>query len=107
MRTVAIVSQKGGSGKTTIAVHLAACGEQHRQRTVLIDLDPQGSAMGWKDRRSATGPDVVKATAAQLPRLLKEAEAAGVAFAVIDTAPHTTAAAATAVQHAGLTLIPC
>lgn len=47
MRTISIVNQKGGSGKTTTAVNLAAAlGEQHRQ-VLLIDLDPQHSATDW------------------------------------------------------------
>ena len=43
MKTVAIVSQKGGSGKTTIAVHLAVCAELHKKRAAIIDLDGGGS----------------------------------------------------------------
>ena len=50
MRTVAIVSQKGGSGKTTIAVHLAVCAERAGKPTLILDLDPQGSAMEWLKR---------------------------------------------------------
>jgi len=47
MKTVAIISQKGGSGKTTLAVHLAVCAERARRRVAIIDLDPQASALEW------------------------------------------------------------
>jgi chromosome partitioning protein len=107
MRTVAIISQKGGSGKTTIAVHLAVCSERHGKATAILDMDPQGSASVWRARRQANTPDVVSATPAQLPSLLKQGREAGAQLVVIDTAPHTATIAATVAQFADLVLIPC
>lgn len=46
MKTIAIAVQKGGSGKTTIAVHLAVAAQQAGLRVALADTDPQGSAKG-------------------------------------------------------------
>jgi chromosome partitioning protein len=59
MKTVAIESQKGGTGKTTTALNLAVAAEKAGQATVVIDLDPQASAAGWKDTRQAESPVVV------------------------------------------------
>lgn len=107
MKTVAIVSQKGGSGKTTVAVHLAVCAELAGKTAAIIDLDPQASAQEWHSRRDAEAPEVITATPEQLPALLKSAKANGADLAIIDTAPHSDRAAVAAANLADLVLIPC
>jgi chromosome partitioning protein len=107
MKTVAILSQKGGSGKTTVAVHLAVCAELNKKTAAIIDLDPQASAIEWASRREAETPEVITATPEQLPGFLKQAKENGADLAIIDTAPHSDRAAIVAAGLADLILIPC
>ena len=107
MQTVSLVSQKGGSGKTTLAVHLAAEGPARGLRTLLIDLDPQASAGRWADRRGDRPPDVASEQPARLEAALTAAEAQGYDLVLIDTAPHADQAALRAARVAALVLVPC
>src|SRR6202453_3532734 len=88
MRTIEILSQKGGSGKTTLALHLAVAAERAGRVAAVIDLDPQASAAGWKDSRSTETPVVVAMPASRLSQALDTARGAGADLALIDSAPH-------------------
>lgn len=107
MRTIAILSQKGGTGKTTISLHLAVAAQKAGQAAVVIDLDPQASAAGWKDSRSDDEPVVVSVPASRLPQALQAAQSGGAGVAIIDTAPHSGDVALAAAEAADLVLIPC
>ena len=108
MKTLAIISQKGGSGKTTIAVHMAVCAVRQGLHTAIIDIDPQGSAYDWYlSREEENELNAVQAGAGQLAALLKQAKAGGADFVIVDTAPHSDSAAAMTAQLADFVLIPC
>ena len=89
MQTVALISQKGGSGKTTIALHLAVAFASSGRNTAVIDLDPQASATNWSDRRKAELPVVISAHASRLQHEMRRVRDAGCELLVLDTAPHS------------------
>lgn len=107
MLTVALVSQKGGAGKTTLAINLAVASELAGRPALVVDLDPQASAATWGDSREAEAPVVVSAQAARLAEVLATAREHGAALTLIDTAPHAEAAALAAARAADLVLVPC
>lgn len=107
MRTIAILSQKGGAGKTTLALHLAAAGEAAGFVSLVVDMDPQATASKWAEWRQGVAPEVIDSPPALLPRKLAAAEGQGAQLVVIDTPPHAEAAAYEAAKLADLILIPC
>jgi chromosome partitioning protein len=104
MRTVALISQKGGTGKTTLALHLAIAAGS---KSAVIDLDPQASASAWRDLRRAENPPVVSVQPSRLLQALRTADDAGASVVVIDTAPHSEGSALAAARAADMVLIPC
>jgi chromosome partitioning protein len=104
VKIIALIAQKGGVGKTTLAVNLAVAAGA---KTTLFDLDPQESAVIWADRRKAEAPHVEFLTERRLPDGLAAAEKAGFTLAIIDTPPAAGPQAFTAAQSADLVLIPC
>jgi chromosome partitioning protein len=106
MKVVAVEAGKGGSGKTTTTLNLAVAAGIAGKTVVVIDLDPQASAAGWKDSRPAETPIVVSVPSTRLPQALQAARDGGADLVLIDTAPHSESAALAAAKSADLILIP-
>ena len=106
MIIVAVLSEKGGVGKTTVALSLAVAAVQDGHKAAVIDTDPQATAAKWTDRRDAELPWVVSSPAARLRSAVEQAAAQGVDFLVIDTPPHAGADAVEAARLAGVVVIP-
>lgn len=106
MKTLAIISQKGGVGKTTLATALAVAAERAGRQAAVFDLDPQASAAFWKDTRAAESPAVVAIPPSRLQHVLKAAEDSGCELAIIDAPPFAKDIAYEAAQVADFILIP-
>jgi chromosome partitioning protein len=107
MKKIAFLSQKGGSGKTTLAVHTAVAAYEDNERVVIVDTDPQKSATMWGENRNQDFPIVATAAAAELGRVLDAARQEQMTVAIIDTAPHAAPDATRIVRVADLVAIPC
>ena len=103
-----LAGQKGGTGKSTLAVHLAAEWQARGARVLLADLDPQGTALTWAEVAAEAGhaaPDVIAIgdnVRAALPGL-----AAGYDVTILDTAGRQGRRLAGALALADVALVPC
>lgn len=107
MKTVVIASQKGGSGKTTIAAHLAVAAEQGGDGpTVVIDTDPQQTLATWWEAREAETPALAPVSLSGLPEKLEVLAQLGFTYCFIDTPPALTEQNRQILRLADLVLIP-
>jgi chromosome partitioning protein len=106
MKTIALVTQKGGTGKSSLAISLAVAAEEAGMKPYIIDLDPQGTAKNWYERREANSPQVASINATQVDAALTTLHKQGHNLIIIDTAGVDTPATISAMQAADLCLIP-
>lgn len=106
---ISLVNQKGGVGKTTLAVCLAYQAWLSGERVLLVDADPQQSIMEWSDKREKELPEhfsvvgMAKNTLHRdLPRVAKD-----YGITIIDAPPRTTDIARSTIVASDLVIIPC
>ena len=106
---VALLNQKGGVGKTTLALHLAGELAIQGARVLVLDADPQGSALDWAEQRTRSGLErrfgVIGLARESLHREAP-ALAQGADYLVIDGPPRVTGIARSALLAADLVLVP-
>jgi len=108
-KVIALLNQKGGAGKTTLATHIAGEFARQGQRVTLLDADPQGSALDWSQRRLQSGYGRLYGVFGlardtlhrEVPEIALQAD-----LVVIDGPPRVAALARSALLAADLVLIP-
>jgi chromosome partitioning protein len=89
MIRVTVINSKGGCGKSTLSVNLAAWLAQGGHRVALVDYDPQESSTGWLHRRPPTAPRIIgvsgKGTDIRLVRTYRLLDGLDPDFAIMDT----------------------
>lgn len=105
-KVISVLNQKGGAGKTTLSVHIATALARKGEKVLLIDADPQGSALDWSAARQA----VPLFPVAGLPKASIHKElpglAAGYSMVLIDGPPRVYDVAQSAIMASDLVLIP-
>jgi chromosome partitioning protein len=102
-RVVVMLGMKGGTGKSTVAIHLAVAAAQTKRRVMLLDTDPQATAMRWTRQRQAPEPTVKSAPAYEAA---KHMTANGYDLVMVDTAPRAEADISRLAAMADLIVIP-
>ncbi|MEO1144095.1 MAG: ParA family protein [Cyanobacteria bacterium J06638_22] len=107
MHVLSFVTQKGGSGKTTLCTNLAVVAEQLGGRVLILDLDPQGTAEAWYQDRDATTPRLAHLTTTELASAIELARTQGFSHVLIDTPGRDEPSVAAAIRLSDFCLIPC
>ncbi|WP_045762265.1 ParA family protein [Xanthomonas albilineans] len=106
MIVLALAGQKGGSAKTTTAVHLGVEYVREGRAVAVIDTDPQGSARKWAEVRESADVPVAAVTSSEVEGALRDAENDGYQIVIIDTPPHMSPALAPILRRATLVILP-
>lgn len=107
MDVIAVIGQKGGTGKTTLALSLAVAAIEDGLSVAVLDLDPQATAANWADRRADKTLAVLSAPPGRLQPAIEAARTQGADLVIVDTPGKLEGAATAALQAADLCLIPC
>ena len=107
MNVISFVTQKGGSGKTTLAVNCAVAAAQAGRRVFVIDMDEQATAERWFERRDEEMPQVKRINASQLDQALEALRAQKFDLVLIDTPGRDEPGATAAIKAAHFCIVPC
>lgn len=107
MKVIALITQKGGCGKTALATSLAVAAVEGRHKVLIVDTDPQRTAGAWWESRDADAPQLVDVGGDQIATAVEIARDKGFDFVFIDTPARAEPVNAAAAQAAHFCLLPC
>ncbi len=107
MKVVAFVSQKGGTGKSTLCRSVAVAAMEDKHSVFVLDLDPQKTTQDWFEERENPSPEVDAIRPDQLDVALAELEHRGLHYVFLDTAGRDDIGTASAIRQSHYCIVPC
>jgi chromosome partitioning protein len=107
MAVIALVTQKGGCGKTTLATCVAVTATQAGRRVIILDTDPQGTASQWWESREADSPALLAVQGHEIDMAVASVASRGYDLVVIDTPARAEPVNAAAAGAADFCVVPC
>ena len=107
MKTLAVVSHKGGTGKSTLSIHLAVQAQSEGRDTLLVDLDNQSSTVAeWASIRTDKHPLAVTAQVSDITELQQQATEEGFDLLILDCPPYLNDDTGQITKLADFTILP-
>jgi chromosome partitioning protein len=107
MKAITFVTQKGGSGKSTLCINLAIAAEEAGHSVCILEMDRQATISDWAENRKAETPEVAQIDATQLEQVMATLKGSAYDYVFIDTPGVDSPGTLAAIRVADLCLIPC
>src|SRR5918912_1918329 len=107
MKAIAFVTQKGGSGKSTLCINLAVAALEAGRAVCILEMDRQATVSDWAESRAADAPEVAQIDTSQVDGVMKKLKGAGYDYVFIDTPGVDSPGTLAAIRAADLCLVPC
>lgn len=107
MKAITFVTQKGGSGKSTLCISLAVAAQEAGRSICILEMDRQATITDWADQRTIDGPEVAQVDATQLEPVMERLRGSAYDYVFIDTPGVDSTGTLSAIRAADLCVIPC
>ena len=107
MKAITFVTQKGGSGKSTLCISLAVAAQEAGQSVCILEMDRQATVSDWAEHRKADTPEVAQIDATQLDDIMNRLRSSDFDYVFIDTPGVDSPGTLAAIRAADLCVIPC
>ena len=107
MKAVAFVTQKGGSGKSTLCINLAIAAQEQGRSVCILEMDRQATISDWAEHRTLESPEVAQIDATQLDEVIRRLQGSAYDYVFIDTPGVDSPGTLSAIRAADLCVIPC
>jgi chromosome partitioning protein len=107
MKAITFVTQKGGSGKSTLCISLAVAAQETGRSVCILEMDRQATVSDWAEHRQSSSPEVAQIDAPQLDQVMQSLKGTAYDYVFIDTPGVDSPGTLSAIRAADLCIIPC